>query len=69
MRVGKVNAVDELEDQFSGESHEPLGLPFDEEANFFTPKLMIAKVSCMRLRVYLHRRPGSRLREMGAVPY
>src|SRR5271154_4873583 len=38
MRVGKVNAVDELEDQFSGESHEPLGLPFDEEANFFHPE-------------------------------
>ena len=26
--------MDQFEDQFSAESREPLGLPFDEEANF-----------------------------------
>jgi RNA polymerase primary sigma factor len=30
--------VDHYEDQFLAESHEPLGLPFDEEANFFHPE-------------------------------
>ncbi len=35
MSTGEVNAVDHFEDQFLGEGHEPLGLPFDEEANFF----------------------------------
>ena len=53
--MGEVNAVDHFEDQFLGEGHEPLGLPFDEEANFFIPrKSMMAK--SLRLRI----RPKSR---------
>jgi hypothetical protein len=30
--------MDQFEDQFIGESAEPLGIPFDEEPNFFHPE-------------------------------
>ncbi len=30
--------MDQFEDHFLAESHEPLGIPFDEEANFFHPE-------------------------------
>ena len=35
---GEVSLVDHFEDQFIGDSHEPLGIPFDEDANFFHPE-------------------------------
>jgi RNA polymerase primary sigma factor len=30
--------VDQFEDQYLSETHEPIGIPFDEEANFFHPE-------------------------------
>jgi hypothetical protein len=30
--------MDHFEDQYSADTAEPLGLPFDEEANFFHPE-------------------------------
>jgi RNA polymerase primary sigma factor len=73
MRVGKVNAVDELEDQFSGESHEPLGLPFDEEANFFHPEEThdseeFPASHAPEESIYTDDPVRVYLREMGAVP-
>ena len=63
--------MDQFEDQFLPDSHEPLGLPFDEEANFFHPEEVHddefqahqpeeAIYTDDPVRVYL--------REMGAVP-
>src|ERR1700734_4176705 len=73
MRVGKVNAVDELEEQFSGESHEPLGLPFDEEANFFHPEEThdseeFPASHAPEESIYTDDPVRVYLREMGAVP-
>src|SRR5579872_1930215 len=73
MRVGKVNAVDELEDQFSGESHEPLGLPFDEEANFFHPEEVqdgedFHGAQPVEESIYTDDPVRVYLREMGSVP-
>src|SRR5271154_6812628 len=73
MRVGKVTAVDELEDQFSGESHEPLGLPFDEEANFFHPEEThdgeeFPASHAPEESIYTDDPVRVYLREMGAVP-
>src|SRR5260370_16902845 len=37
--MGEVSvSVDHFEDQFLPDSHEPLGIPFDEETNFFHPE-------------------------------
>src|ERR1700675_619109 len=73
MRVGKAAAVDELEDQFSGESHEPLGLPFDEEANFFHPEEThdgeeFPASHPAEESIYTDDPVRVYLREMGAVP-
>src|SRR5271170_2249524 len=73
MRVGKVTAVDELEDQFSGENHEPLGLPFDEEANFFHPEEThdseeFPASHAPEESIYTDDPVRVYLREMGAVP-
>ena len=72
MRVGKVAAVDELEDQFSGENHEPLGLPFDEEANFFHPEEVqdeeFPAAHPVEESIYTDDPVRVYLREMGAVP-
>jgi RNA polymerase primary sigma factor len=73
MRVGKVAAVDELEDQFSGENHEPLGLPFDEEANFFHPEEThdseeFPASHAPEESIYTDDPVRVYLREMGAVP-
>src|ERR1700680_5173989 len=73
MRVGKVNAVDELEDQFSGENHEPPGLPFDEEANFFHPEEThdseeFPASHAPEESIYTDDPVRVYLREMGAVP-
>src|SRR5579862_4639356 len=73
MRVGKVNAVDHFEDQFLGEGHEPLGLPFDEEANFFHPEEThdgedFPAAHAPEESIYTDDPVRVYLREMGAVP-
>ncbi len=35
--------MDQFEDQFLGEGHEPLALPFDEEGGFFQPEAAVAE--------------------------
>ena len=37
IEVGGGGYVDHFEDQFEGDSHEPLGLPFDEEGGLLPP--------------------------------
>src|SRR5271157_5801607 len=71
--MGEVNAVDHFEDQFLGEGHEPLGLPFDEEANFFHPEEVhegeeFAPAHPVEESIYTDDPVRVYLREMGAVP-
>ena len=71
--MGEVNAVDHFEDQFLGEGHEPLGLPFDEEANFFHPEEVhdgedFAASHPTEESLYMDDPVRVYLREMGAVP-
>ncbi len=71
--MGEVNAVDHFEDQFLGEGHEPLGLPFDEEANFFHPEEVhegeeFAPSHPVEESIYTDDPVRVYLREMGAVP-
>src|SRR5579862_4220362 len=73
MRVGKVNALDHFEDQFLGEGNEPLGLPFDEEANFFHPEEVhdgeeFPASHPVEESIYTDDPVRVYLREMGAVP-
>jgi len=42
--------VDQFEDQFLTDSHEPLGIPFDEETNFFHPEEVQTKNSLLPSR-------------------
>jgi len=65
--------VDHFEDQFLGEGHEPLGLPFDEEANFFHPEEShegeeFAASHPAEESIYTDDPVRVYLREMGAVP-
>src|SRR5580693_10248830 len=65
--------VDHFEDQFLGEGHEPLGLPFDEEANFFHPEEVhdgeeFAASHPVEESIYTDDPVRVYLREMGAVP-
>ncbi len=71
--MGEVNAVDHFEDQFLGEGHEPLGLPFDEEANFFHPEEVhegedLRPAHPVEESIYTDDPVRVYLREMGAVP-
>src|SRR5271165_4160624 len=71
--MGEVNLVDHFEDQFLGEGHEPLGLPFDEEANFFHPEEVhegeeFAPSHPVEESIYTDDPVRVYLREMGAVP-
>jgi RNA polymerase primary sigma factor len=66
-------AVDHFEDQFLGEGHEPLGLPFDEEANFFHPEEThdgedFPAAHAPEESIYTDDPVRVYLREMGAVP-
>ncbi len=65
--------MDHYEDQFLGEGHEPLGLPFDEDGGFFHPE------EGQEGEEFTHAHPAEEsiytddpvrvyLREMGAVP-
>ncbi len=63
--------MDQFEDQFLAEGHEPLGLPFDEEANFFHPEeVQEEEFSAQPAEESIYTDDPVRvyLREMGAVP-
>ena len=65
--------MDQFEDQFLGESHEPLGLPFDEEGDFFHPEEVhdgedFAAAQPVEESIYTDDPVRVYLREMGAVP-
>src|SRR5438270_1728423 len=71
--LGEVDALDQFEDQFEGPSQEPLGLPFDEEANFFHPEEVhdseeFAAAHAPEESIYTDDPVRVYLREMGAVP-
>ena len=64
--------MDQFEDQFIGD-HEPLGIPFDEEANFFHPEEVqdaedIQAGQPAEESIYTDDPVRVYLREMGAVP-
>ena len=68
-----MNHVDHFEDQFLGEGHEPLGLPFDEEGDFFHPEEThdgedFAHAPAVEESIYTDDPVRVYLREMGAVP-
>jgi len=63
--------VDQFEDQFLAEGHEPLGLPFDEEANFFHPEEVQEEefpAQQAEESIYTDDPVRVYLREMGSVP-
>jgi RNA polymerase primary sigma factor len=63
--------VDQFEDQFLAEGNEPLGLPFDEEANFFHPEEVQEEefpAQQAEESIYTDDPVRVYLREMGAVP-
>ena len=63
--------MDQFEDQFLAEGHEPLGLPFDEEANFFHPEEVQEEefpAQQVEESIYTDDPVRVYLREMGAVP-
>jgi len=65
--------VDQFEDQFLADSHEPLGLPFDEEASFFHPEEVaegdeFQSSQQVEESIYTDDPVRVYLREMGAVP-
>ena len=71
--MARVNHVDHFEDQFLGEGHEPLGLPFDEEGGFFHPEEVhdgedFAHAHPVEESIYTDDPVRVYLREMGAVP-
>src|SRR5579872_7302490 len=73
LRFGGGESLDHFEDQFLGEGHEPLGLPFDEEANFFHPEEVhdgeeFAASHPAEESIYTDDPVRVYLREMGAVP-
>ncbi len=63
--------MDQFEDQFLADSHEPLGLPFDEEAAFFHPEEVHDEefaAQPVEESIYTDDPVRVYLREMGAVP-
>ncbi len=65
--------MDQFEDQFLGETAEPLGLPFDEEGGFFHPEEVqeteeFAAAHQAEESIYTDDPVRVYLREMGAVP-
>ncbi|MFN3323691.1 MAG: RNA polymerase sigma factor RpoD [Bryobacteraceae bacterium] len=64
--------MDHFEDQYLSDSHEPLGLPFDEEANFFHPEEVqeddFQAAQQVEESIYTDDPVRVYLREMGAVP-
>jgi RNA polymerase primary sigma factor len=65
--------VDHFEDQYLGETNEPLGIPFDEEPSFFHPEEVaegdeFQAVQPVEESIYTDDPVRVYLREMGAVP-
>ena len=63
--------VDHFEDQFLGEGHEPLGMPFDEDGSFFHPEEAgeeFTHAHPVEESIYTDDPVRVYLREMGAVP-
>ncbi len=65
--------MDHYEDHFLTDSHEPLGLPFDEEANFFHPEEVhdvdeLHSAQVVEESIYTDDPVRVYLREMGSVP-
>ncbi|MCX6620659.1 MAG: RNA polymerase sigma factor RpoD, partial [Acidobacteria bacterium] len=65
--------MDNFEDQFLTDSHEPLGIPFDEDANFFHPEEVqeaddFHSTQAVEESIYTDDPVRVYLREMGAVP-
>ncbi len=64
--------MDQFEDQFLTDAHEPLGLPFDEEANFFHPEEVhedeFQASQQVEESIYTDDPVRVYLREMGSVP-
>jgi RNA polymerase primary sigma factor len=65
--------VDHFEDQYLADSHEPLGIPFDEEASFFHPEEVaegdeFQGAQQVEESIYTDDPVRVYLREMGAVP-
>ena len=69
---GGLSPVDRFEDQFLTDATEALGLPFDEEANFFHPEDVqedeFASAQPAEESIYTDDPVRVYLREMGAVP-
>jgi RNA polymerase primary sigma factor len=65
--------VDQFEDQYSGETREPISIPFDEEANFFHPEETqdgeeFHGAQPVEESIYTDDPVRVYLREMGSVP-
>ena len=65
--------MDQFEDQFLPDAHEPIGIPFDEEANFFHPEEVadgeeFPAAQPVEESIYTDDPVRVYLREMGAVP-
>ena len=65
--------MDQFEDQYLADGHEPLGLPFDEEANFFHPEEVqdgedFHGAQPVEESIYTDDPVRVYLREMGSVP-
>jgi RNA polymerase primary sigma factor len=65
--------VDQFEDQYLAEGHEPIGLPFDEDANFFHPEEVqgdeeFQGAQPVEESIYTDDPVRVYLREMGSVP-
>ncbi len=71
LRVEVGRKVDQFEDQYA-DSHEPLGLPFDEDANFFHPEEVQDEdfhgAQHVEESIYTDDPVRVYLREMGSVP-
>src|SRR6202011_4687838 len=64
--------VDQFEDQYLAEGNEPLGIPFDEETNFFHPEEVQDEdphgAAPVEESIYTDDPVRVYLREMGSVP-
>ncbi|MBV9294113.1 MAG: RNA polymerase sigma factor RpoD [Acidobacteriaceae bacterium] len=64
--------MDQFEDQYLADGHEPIGLPFDEEANFFHPEEVQDEefhgAQQVEESIYTDDPVRVYLREMGSVP-
>ena len=71
--MGEVSLIVNFDDQFLADTHEPLGIPFDEEAAFFHPEETVEGDEFQASQqveesIYTDDPVRVYLREMGAVP-